>query len=358
MRRIRVKSRFDQMRTEIRAGGTRMGRWVYLGLIALLVLWLLDTAFGHYLYLRAEGLVTQDKHVIAISNIATVDSLYVEEGQEVHKDQPLAKITSFPIVQQIANLSTKLADINSRQLELKARRSVLNKVIPLAEKRVEAMAKLLSTQESAIRRGLTTTNQLHELLQDEFDSMLERERMRAEAGNITTELRELEAIAEQLTRTLEQIQNAYADGIVRAPVHGKVANLTASRGSVVSGDSPLMEVLMGRPYVLAYVKPGALYHVDGGENVALRYGLSSIRGRIAAILPFSTKVPNEFQRVFRPQERSQIIRIELEDSAQPPTYTKVEVVSGSILWNQIKSFAAGLTPLSVAVNIQERSPQR
>jgi len=352
VQRIRAKSRFDHMRTEIRAGGTRMGRWIYLGLIVLLVLWLLDTAFGHYLYLRAEGLVTQDKHVIAISNIATVDSLYVEEGQDVSKDQSLAKITSFPIVQQIANLSTKLADIRSRQLELMARRSVLEKVTPLAEKRVEAMAQLLSTEESAIRRGLTTTSKLHELLQDEFDSILEYERMRAEVENIGKELRELETIAKRLTHTLDQIQHAYADGIVTAPVHGKIANLTASRGSVVSADNPLMEVLMGRPYVLAYVKPGALYNVNGGENVALRYGLSTIRGRIATILPFSAKVPNEFQRVFRPQERSQIIRIELEDSAHPPTYTKVEVVSGSILWNKLKSFAIGLTPFRVAANSQ------
>ncbi len=56
--------------------------------------------------------------------------------------------------------------------------------------------------------------------------------------------------------------------------------------------------------------------------------------------------------MFRPQERSQIIRIELEDSAQPPTYTIVEVVSGSILWNKIKSFAAGLAPFRVAANSQ------
>ncbi len=131
---------------------------------------------------------------------------------------------------------------------------------------------------------------------------------------------------------------------------GRIVNLTASRGSVVSGDSPLMEVLIGRPYVLAYVKPGALYTVNGGEIVALRYGLSTIRGRIAAILPFSAKLPSEFQRTFRPQERSQIIRIELEDSVQPPTYTKVEAVSGTILWNKLKSFAAGFPPFRVAAN--------
>jgi multidrug resistance efflux pump len=351
VKRIRRKRRFDNMRTEIRAGGSsNKGRWVYLGLIVLLALWLFDTAFGHYLYLRAEGLVTQDKHVIAISNIATVDSLYVEEGQDVSKDQPLAKITSFPIVQQIANLSTKLADIHSRQLDLKARRAVLNKVTPLAQRRVEEMAQLLSTQEAAIRRGLTTTSKIHELLQYEFDSILESESMQAEASNIDKELSELSLIAERLTRTLKQIQQVYADGVVHAPENGKIVNLKVSRGSVVSGDSPLMEVLIGHPYVLAYVKPGALYAINGGEAVGIRYGLSTVRGRISAILPFSAKLPSEFQRTFRPQERSQIIRIELEDSAQPPTYTKVEAVSGSILWNKLKSFAAGLSSFRVAAN--------
>lgn len=344
MKRIRAKRRIDRLRTETRASSTNLGRWVYLGLVGWLVLWLLDTAFGHYVYLRAEGMITQDKHVVAISNIATVESLHVEEGQEVSKGEPLAKVTSFPIVQQIANLSTKLTDIRARQLELKARRSVLHTILPVAKKRVEAMERLRSNEESAISRGLTTTRKLNELLQDEFASVLDSEKMQAEVGTIDDQLSELEAMAARLSQSLDQIERAYEDGVIRSPVDGRVVNIKASLGSVVSVDDSLMEVLTGEPYVLAYIKPGTLYSIHGGETVTLRYGLSTVEGQVAAILPFSAKLPNEFQRTFRPQERSQIVRIELEQDNPPPTYTKVEVVSASILWHKLKSTIANLLP--------------
>lgn len=342
MKRIRAKRRIDRLRTETRASGTNWGRWVYLGLVALLALWLLDTAFGQYIYLRAEGMVTQDKHVVAMSNIATVEAIHVEEGQQVSGGELLAKVTSFPIVQQIANLSTKLADIHARQLELKARRLVLHTILPVAKRRVEAMERLRSNEESAIARGLTDTRKLNELLQDEFASILDSERMQAEVGTIDGQLRDLESMATRLTQTLDQIDAAYEDGVIRSPVDGRVVNITASLGSVLSVDDSLMEVLTGEAYVLAYIKPGTLYSVHGGENVTLRYGLSKAQGRVEAILPFSAKLPNEFQRTFRPRERSQIARIELESDDRPPTYTKVEVVSASILWHELKSAVAGL----------------
>ena len=43
-------------------------------------------------------------------------------------------------------------------------------------------------------------------------------------------------------------------------------------------------------------------------------------------MPLSTRLPEEFQKTFRPRERSQIIRIDFDPGVRPPpTYTKVRI---------------------------------
>ncbi len=70
-----------------------------------------------------------------------------------------------------------------------------------------------------------------------------------------------------------------------------------------------------------------------GDAVSLRYGIETLSGRIEKVFPISAPLPKEFQRTFRPQERSQVIRISIDaDSGQiPATFSKVNVVAAGLI---------------------------
>ncbi|MFQ5348698.1 MAG: HlyD family efflux transporter periplasmic adaptor subunit, partial [Rhodothalassiaceae bacterium] len=143
---------------------------------------------------------------------------------------------------------------------------------------------------------------------------------------VDAQLAGLDAIMAKQQAALDEILKSFREGVVRAPVDGVVNNLHVATGSVVAGGTTMMEILYGRPYVLAFLQPGTLHRVRVGDEVALEYGVESVRGRVTALYPVAAQLPVEFQKSFRPTERSQIVRIDFaENTIIPPTFTKVEV---------------------------------
>ena len=79
---------------------------------------------------------------------------------------------------------------------------------------------------------------------------------------------------------------------------------------------------------MGYIEPGALYEIKLGQRIKIIYGFEVTYGQITKIQPVSSTLPSEFQRTFRPKDRSTVIRIDLDKDAHvPPTFTKVSVTS-------------------------------
>lgn len=124
----------------------------------------------------------------------------------------------------------------------------------------------------------------------------------------------------------------YGNGRVLAAVPGTVAAIPAAQGGVVKEGEPVMEIMTGPRFILAYTNPGGFHRIERGDRVIASYGLRILEGEIDDILPISTKLPQEFQKAFRPKDRAQVIRIAIREEAQTqPLLTKVEVTSDSSL---------------------------
>ena len=329
---LRNKGRVDNLQSESRGSRGTIGRWVYLLLVTLLLIWLLDTLFGKYFFFRADGMVMRDIRNVSVSYTATVEEFALDVGDYVAAGAQIAKLNSTDILQRLAELSIKSAEVKSRIAELQAREKQLAKILPLARQRVGKMVKLRETEEKAAARGLVDTRRISQYLEDEFDSLLNYEKLLSESLNINSQIQTLAEIDQSLQENISRISEAYGDGALKAPADVTVSQVFVNTGSVVKNGEPLVELLSGGAYILAYVTPGAVNIAKTGDEVSLKYGLKTLRGKIQQIFPISARLPLEFQRTFRPQERSQMMRVEILSKEDiPATFTKIKIIAPGLI---------------------------
>lgn len=334
MRSLRRQNRKDRLQTELRSNRMNIGRWVYLGLLSGLIIWLLNSLFGDMLYLSASGLVTQDRQTVSVSFPATVKALHVEEGQQIAQGDPLASLESVPLLRDIAGLSAELGEFQRRRAELRSERTITERMLPVAIEQQQRIADLLDQRRNAVSDGLSTNLTLHEIIRSDYASAMEAEQLRARAEGLGQEISRLDGIITDFQTSIDRLRDGYNNGEVIALSNGVITDMQINRGSGVAENTRLMDVVVGEAHVLAYVSPGALYEIREGDAVALSYGVEQLEGQITRILPLSVRLPTEFQRTFQPQERSQIVRISLDSGPVPPTFTKVNVRSALPLWTQ------------------------
>jgi len=328
MKRLKTRQRVDNMKTEVRVQKGSIGKWIYLGLLLIFAIWILDLFLGRYLYLKANGMVMRDTQTLSLSFNAQIQNLNTRDGHYVNEGDVIAQVSSMEIIEQLSAITLKITDLDLKISENQSQRRVIESTIDFARKRVEDMKKLRGDQEDAIKRGLVSTSNLSELLQDEFESRVKYREMQTQRQHLGEELKQLQDSRAELQKIHDGITAIYQNGVVKAPASGIVANVSTPAGSVVKPGDKILDVLYGGYYVLGYIDPGALYNLENHQSVSLVYGSAMIEGRVIQIYPLSTELPKEFQRTFRPLERSTVIRIELtEAQVTPPIFTTVTIYS-------------------------------
>jgi len=97
-------------------------------------------------------------------------------------------------------------------------------------------------------------------------SQAEMEKVEAEAGE--TERRKARAAIEQARARVDLAQNKINDAVLRSPVSGKVASLTARRGEVVSPGSPVATIIPDEEMQIAVeIYEGDIGEVEVGDPV-------------------------------------------------------------------------------------------
>jgi multidrug resistance efflux pump len=299
---------------------------VYIGLLLGLAIWLVNLAIGDVLFFRADGFVMRSTRKAAAPFVARVVELYVDTGQQIEKGQPLARLDSPEVTRHIAQLSIQVADLEIRLGDFETRAKVLEHLLPFARERSQMARATMAEIDTEEGKRLATSQGVTAAAKEAFESMEELQRLSVEYDMINAQLDELEGALTNARATYTKLVETYADGLVVAAESGTVAAVPAAVGSVVAEGEPLIELLSGPSYILAYARPGGLYEVRSGDPVVVRYGLRELRGAIAEILPIATMLPDELQRAFRPKERAQVIKIQIPEGVQvPPLRTKVVV---------------------------------
>ena len=325
--RLRRRVRFDKLENEVRKRGRSWGRWAYLCLVLGLLCWVLDSFFGDYVYLRAEGLVLRERVVMATQFPAAIVELPVREGWNVERGQLLARLRSQSVEESLAKLHAQLAGVMTRATELSVRDKVDNAVFPLARHRYELARDARISSEELVSHRLLTTNRRSELVKDEVASAESQAQLAAERDALTREVGGIRAAIDSTQSAIKRLNDLYGEGIIDSPVSGIIGSLSASEGSVVREGEPIMEIFTGPPFVLAYVPEGALYDVQKGDHVRVGIGLTSFEGVVSQSFDIAGRLPKEFQQTFQPVNRARLIRVEFapDQEGRPPLFAKARL---------------------------------
>ena len=129
------RNRIDNLRTEVRTRKRgRIGRYFYLMLLAALGVSLFDILAGELVYLRADGMVTQDVTIVAPEFAGIVRSIDVMPGDQVVPGQTVATVRSQEMMTNIAKLAAQVAILDARLGELRIRRQKYTSLIPAARR--------------------------------------------------------------------------------------------------------------------------------------------------------------------------------------------------------------------------------
>src|SRR5262249_1622721 len=324
--RLRRRARIDTIQNEIRAQGRSWARWIYLGLLALFGIWAFNLLVGDLIYFRAEGLVLRDRIVLATQYPAAINQLEVQEGSEVMRGQLVARVRSLSVEESLAKLYSSLVDGLNRTTQLKVRQRVIEATAPLSDQRYnEARAARIATE--ALRdQQLLTVGRRAEIVKTEIESAQARTEAEVERATISENLPELDNAVQATKQALGRLQDTYADGVMQSPADGVVGYLRVAKGSVVAPSDALMEIFTGQPYVLAYVREGALYDLQVDDPISIWMGFKRYFGRIERIYSVAGQLPKEFQNTFEPVDRARIVRIAFEPVGDyPPLFSKAKL---------------------------------
>jgi multidrug resistance efflux pump len=349
--RLRQRPRFDTLQNEVRKRSRSWGRWVYLALVGGLLLWVSDSFFGNYIYLRAEGLVLRERVVLATQYPAAVVRLAVREGWNVKEGKLLVRLRSQSAEESLAKLHAQLASVITTATELSIREKVNEALYPLAQHRYEIARAARTSSEELLSQRLLAANRRSELVKDEVLSAESKAQLAAERDVIGRELADVRTAIEASQNAILRLTELYGDGVVNSPVSGIVGSLQVSEGSVVREAEPLMEIFTGPPFVLAYVPEGALYDVRKGDRICIGIGFTSYSGYVKKTYNMAGRLPKEFQQSFQPVNRARLIKVEFEPDQPdlPPLFAKTKLSAAGWAPDWLRRLVSSHLPFSTVV---------
>lgn len=330
MRRLRNRqARVDTLRSESRPRKRgRIGRYVYLSSLLLLVLFLFDQFAGELIYLKADGMVTRDISLVATEYDGIVQEMPVSQGTQVSAGEPIALLRSSDILRDLSGLSNELARVRTRLGELRIRQAKVDALLPVARERAAEMRIYRERLTSLKKQGLSTTGQLTSVIDDTFGAVEKVRELEAEKEILDSELAQAQETVAGARDTLNELRWLYNEGIVRAQRDGIVGTVHVEPGAGVNKGQRLAEIFYGKRYVLAYVPTGALYSVEPGRRVVLRTGFRTIPGEVTETVEVAPRLPSEFQRTFGTIDRKQLVRVQVDPVKQPLPLFATVTVSG------------------------------
>lgn len=340
MLKLRQRPRADSFQNQPRRGSGLLGRRVYLVMLAALALAVANYVWGDMLFLRADGLVLREKILVAATSIVRVEEVAVREGQTVDKDELLLRVGSIDVLEKIAEYATRNAELAEREAALNSRQKLVLELFPLAEARVVETERLVKGLKGLRADGMILSQRFEEVTVSAYEARIELVRLRVERDSLKGEIDALSTARGHSVKALEDLEAHYAEGIFRAAKTGRIGDHVPSVGEVFRAGEPIMSVISGRPYVLAYLPQSYWFALEAGMPVDVESGRIEARGEIVEVLPVSSTVPPEFQNTFKPDPTRQLARVEFSSPPPFPTSANVRVTRPG-LTEKIRDWVSG-----------------
>jgi multidrug resistance efflux pump len=331
MQRLRKRPRLDTLASQQRAGTAAWGRRIYLCLLAMLALAVLDYAIGDVVFFRADGIALANRQIVAATYAGRVVDVRVREGQSVGNNAVLVRLESADMLKEIAELSSRNAELASKTGELRLKLATIDAVLPLADRHAKESAVAMKKLDSIAGRGLVSITRLDQALGSNFGTASRLADLEGQSKILGGEIALLEAAFRQAEHALGQFEAFYDQGWVKSATAGVVGPRVPVLGQVVKFGDELMQVYGSQAYVLAYLPDTYIFSIVPGQEVAVGVGTTGTTGRIETVLGVADALPPEFQNMFRPRDRSRLIRVALDDPSAIAISQKVRVTACGVL---------------------------
>ena len=335
MQRIKKRPALDAMINQQRGSHASWSRRVYFLLLGVLVAVIGHYLFGDLVLLRAEGIVLADRNVVAATYLGRVADVRVREGQAVEAGDVLLRMESPDMLRDIADLSARNADLDQRLSQMKVRSGAIDVILPLAERRKEENSRAVARIDTLSTQGLIASSRMDEALTSRLDSAAQFAELSGEADVLTANIPSLTDSITRAAEALKKLEEFYGDGVVLAPRSGIVGSHVPTQGEVAKIGDELLQINGTDTYVLAFLPDSYLFPVRAGDRVTVRSGNSGAIGTVSEILDVADALPPEFQNMFRPRDRSRLVRVAVPQDNEFAVTQKV-VVGGCLAgwcWN-------------------------
>jgi multidrug resistance efflux pump len=324
---IRKRTRPDNLKNQVRAGGQSFARRLYFYCIVALFTVLGWTFTGHWFFLDAEGIVTKERTIIAPDYSARVMSIHTKPGDTVKAGQHIATLQSREILDSIAELSSRRATISSREAQIIGRIETIQHVLPGARERRQKAEGSRAKINALAAQQLTTSIRIQEVQKEFYEAQREESSLSNELRALNSEFKNIAASVIELDEAIKQVTRTYNNGKVLAQVDGTVGPKVPHLGQIVKSGEPLIEVWRGDMFVLAYLPVGRLYSILPGDAVRVSDGQSVYPGKVERIENVTDNLPPELQHTFRTADRQQLFRIGFPEQPVFAIQSKIKLSS-------------------------------
>lgn len=325
MRALKKRLRPDNIPNEKRVARGSLGRYVYIFLLGLFMLAVANYLFGDVMLLRADGLILRDENVVATTYIARVDKVEVQQGETIKAGAPMLKLQSLEILERLADLSIKRAELIAKATDFKIRTESVGQLLPLAKRRESESTRVIKQFDDMAKGGFVRSVPYAEALKSNYEARRDHVNLTSESHVLKDEMAALDAALADADAALADLKTHYAGGRVLAPVGGSIGAVVPFVGNVYRPGEPLLSIYSGDPYVLVYLPRRYLFPIEVGMRLEVSDGQFTEEGVITDILPVTATLPKEFQNTFQPANRNQLAKIKLTSSARFPLNQKVTV---------------------------------
>jgi multidrug resistance efflux pump len=235
------------------------------------------------------------------------------------------QLQSLDVLERIADLSFKRADLAAKATEFKIRADSVEQLLPLATKREEEAKRVVVQFQGMQKEGFVRSAPYADALKAEYEASKDRVNLTSQSRVLKEELSALDAARNDANATFEDLQKLYANGLVTAPISGAVGTLVPFVGNVYRPGEPLFTIFWGEPYVLMYLPRRYLFSIDVGMELTVTDGQHTEHGIVTDILPVTDTLPKEFQNTFQPSNRNQLAKVKLPATSVFPLNQKVTI---------------------------------
>ena len=305
----------DPVESRRRAAG-RLVRLAYativFGVLAFFVVYFSRPLF----YLGGVGVVSSARVVVSLPYAVHVSRMDVTPGSVVKAGDEIGQVWSPEQDTIVGNYMRALAEVASSSAELRIKMRVAQESLEAAknyQRETEDAARLIDTISTA-----STAFRL-EVMRERASARKNVVTQETEIKEATAQLAMLDGLAEKVQTHLNESEQAFAGGRLRAPIGGIISTRAARVGESVMGGTPVAEILDPTDvFVDWYIPNTRLIDPRVGNKVVVIFGNRRRYGTISEILPLSDIYVGTPASVIRDRATTQIARVRFNPGTEPP----------------------------------------